>query len=563
MSLTGALNIGRSALVTSQTALEVTGNNLANAATEGYTRQKAVAAPGTPREIQPGQFVGTGVRLQEIARQVNEALNQRLRAAGSDHQGAMAQQNVLAHIEGIHGELSDAGLTTRLERFFDAWSQLASNPTDESLKGLVISEGQSLAAHVGGLRQELVGVREQVDQELRSGVARVNDLLDRVAELNQQISRLEGGQGGAHTLRDERDRVLREVSGLIDISTVAKPAGTVDVFVGSTPVVLNDRSRGVKLEFTGENDVARLRLAEGGDILKPTSGKLAALIASREADAQHAIDTLDTFANQLMYEVNRLHSSGQGSRLFAELTSVAGVEDTAAALDEAGLPFEIVNGSFVVHVTQPSTGQRTSHRIDIDLGNGGGGTSLDDVAAAIDAVDMVSAALTADGRLRITAASSDARLSFSADTSGFLAAVGLNTFFAGTDASDMDVHAMLKDSPNYLATGEGHASGSNGTAKAIAAAGEQPVEAFNGTSLRGYWSRHVEDYAARLGQAKQQVEATGMIAEGLQSQWQAHSGVNIDEEAIDMLAWQRSYQGAARFITVVDELMQTLLSLTR
>ncbi|MEX2673298.1 MAG: flagellar hook-associated protein FlgK [Phycisphaeraceae bacterium] len=564
MSLTGALHLGRSALTASQTALQVTGNNLANAATEGYTRQKAIATPGTSQQIQPGTFVGTGVRIEQIARQVNEALNQRMRSADSDHHAALAQHDVLSQIESIQNDLGDAGLSQRLERFFESWSQVASNPTDDSLKGLVISEAKSLGEFVGQLRQDTVGIGEQVDAQLRSGVNTVNTLLERVAELNQQINRVEGGAGGAHSLRDERDRVLKEISQYVDISTVEQPAGTMDVFIGSTPIVLGMNSRGVKMDFQADGDTLtpRLRVATEGDILRPTSGKITQLMETRSQDVDHAVEQLDTLAHQLIYQVNQLHSSGQAERGFEQLTSVHGMEDTAAALDQAGLPFEVRNGSFMVHVTQPS-GQRTAHRIEVDLGNSAAGTSMDDIAAAIDSVDMLNASLTVDGRLNIAGASSDVRVSFSEDTSGLLAAAGLNTFFTGTNASDMGVNEHLADTPANLAIAQGHVQGDNRTAKAVADLLNKPLDALGGASLRGHWSHHVESYASRAGHAQQQVEATGMISESLQSQWQSHSGVNVDEEAIDMLSWQRSFQGAARFIGVVDQMMQTLLTMTR
>src|SRR5690606_1014228 len=107
----------------------------------------------------------------------------------------------------------------------------------------------------------------------------------------------------------------------------------------------------------------------------------------------------------------------------------------------------------------------------------------------------------------------------------------------------------------------GHLAGDNRNALAIVALREQGVAALSGFSLTQYWNRHVEDFAARLGQAKSAVAADTVVRENLEAQQQSVSGVNADEEAIDLIRYQRAYQASARFLTVVDELLQTLMAL--
>jgi flagellar hook-associated protein 1 FlgK len=566
MGLGNALQIGRSALLASQAALEVTGNNLANAANRSYHRQRIDLASSRDHMLQRGIFVGTGVQIQDISRQVDEALEARLRGGIADEAGSAARQEVLRQVEAIENELSEIDLSTRLGAFFNAWSELANSPEDFSLRTLVLSEGDRLADHLNTLHRELTNLRSQTDRQIDQAAVATNDLLDRIAELNQQIVTTEGTSGSSHGLRDQRDALLSELSEYLDVSTVEQPNGTVDIFIDSIPVVLNGQNRGLEIRrqvIDGESRID-LVLSADGSVLTPDRGRLGALLASRGQDVDGAIDTINRFAHELAWQVNRVHSQGQGTEGYAQVRSAARVADSAAALNSeaAALDFVPGHGSFELHLTQKSTGVRTASTIRVDLdGLGGNDTSLDDLAAAIGAVDHVSAAVTADGRLTISADGADFELSFANDTSGTLAALGINTYFTGGDASDLAVNPLMDQRPALLAAGQGHVNGDNRNALALAGLRNQGLDALGGQSLSELWNRHVEDFAIRLGQTEQELEAKTIVRESLEAQRQSVSGVNMDEEVINLLQHQRAFQAGARLISVVDELMQTLLSM--
>src|SRR3954462_4620011 len=133
MSLLGALQAGKSALAVQQAALQVTGNNIANAGNADYTRQIATMAPALDQKIQPGMFIGTGVDLTGVKRQIDEALNARLRGSVSDNQAADTTQQWLSRVEAVFNELSDEDLSTGLSKFFNGWSNLANKPQDIGL----------------------------------------------------------------------------------------------------------------------------------------------------------------------------------------------------------------------------------------------------------------------------------------------------------------------------------------------------------------------------------------------------------------------------------------------
>ena len=517
--------------------------------------------------IQQGIFVGRGVAIQQIVRQVNEALEQRLRGGISDEAATLARQGVLQQIESIHGELTDIDLTTELSELFNAFSELANDPNDFSLRTLVTRKAESLSQFIRNLRSELVNLRSQTDTDIDDAAKAADDLLTRIEELNQQIVKAENGSGGAHALRDQRDILLQELSQYVDISIVEQGNGAVDVFVGSMPIILNGKSRGLELQretIDGQLSIS-LEVKADGTRVQATSGRLGALVASRDTDVTAALDFLDSFANNLIYEVNRIHSQGQGVSGFDSVTGATRVTDATAALNDvaAGIGFTPDHGSFQIHVTQKSTGQRVSSQIAVDLDgiNAATDTTLTSLTASIDAVANLSATITADGRLRITADANDFEISFSDDSSGVLAALGINTFFTGSGAGDIGVNPTVTANPGKVAAATEHVQGDNRAALALANLRNAALDALGGLSLTETWNRHIADFAVRLGQTSEAAEADTLVRESLEAQQQSFSGVNSDEEAVNLLSYQRAYQGSARFLTVVDELFQTLLGL--
>jgi flagellar hook-associated protein 1 FlgK len=565
MSINGALQIGQSAILASQAAIQVAGNNMANAATPGYNRQVARLSPSRPEFIGRGGFIGTGVQLARIQRTVDVALQGRARNAISDQNAAEIDQRFLNAIETIRNELSDQDLSSRLSAFFNSFSELANNPTDEAVRTVVVQQGSGLATAIRELRAEHVNVRTEIDRALGSTIRTVDGLLDQIADVNRQIVETEqGGAGGdANSLRDRRDMLVDEISAYIPVSTVEQPNGALDILVGSVPVVLAGESRGIVLrtESSGSGTVVSLRVKADGTTLAPDGGQVGALFRQRADTVDPAIADLDTLARELAFQVNRIHSQGQGLRGYTSVTGLNTVLDRTAnlAADAAGIPFDIRNGSFELQVTNQSTGERTTVLVAVDPNT----TSLDQLAARIAAAfpgGTGSAIATADGALRIDA-SNGYEVSFSDDSSGVLAALGINGFFGGSSGVDIAVNQALVDDPRLLAAGQGHVPGSNAAALAIAGLEEVGVDSLGGRSLRGFWQSATTSLAVRTQAANTKAESAALVRESIDSQIQATSGVSLDEESINMLSYQRQFQAAARYIATIDETLQTLLTI--
>lgn len=578
MGLTGSLMIGRSALLASQVALQMTGNNIANAATPGYHRQRISMLPVQGSNVGTNVFVGRGVGVQEIARVVNPALQARVQASLSDEAGAGVEAQVLTTLETITNELTGIDLSSGLSAFFNSFSELANNPGGSAVRSAVVEQGASLAAQVRSLRGDLLRTREQIEDQLRANVERADELVDAIAGLNRAVVNAEQGRGEEGNLRDQRDRLVSELAGLMDITTVEQSNGAVDIHIDSQPVVLGSVSRGLRVEVRSDpsTDVLEFSVQTRVDPerLRPRTGTIGALLEQREVAVQGTLDSLSEVASQLIFQVNRLHSGGRpGTGGWTELTSDVRLplaDRTVSFNDPAnatlsGMPFGATNGSFRV-VMRDQNGNTAESTISVNLdgltnaGASGFGddTTPADIVAALDLIPNLNATITTEGRIRIT---TDAgyEVSFAEDTSGVLATLGIAGFFSGTTANDIGVRSELQADPSLLAAG--YESGTNEVALSIAGLRDAGLGELNGRSLNDLWQESVERNAVQTRAAQTRLEALSSVRQSLEAQEAALSGVSLDEESINLIAYQQQYQGAARFISVTNELTAVLLGL--
>jgi flagellar hook-associated protein 1 FlgK len=578
MGLTSALRIGQSALSASQLGVQVTGNNMANLATPGYARRSLLLTPLESADPFQRLQAGSGVGAQSLTRVIDEAVLARLRGQIARESEANQVVQSLGALESAIGELSETGLTTQLTEFFGAWSDRSTLVASD---GVVVQQAQTLVSNIKRLRADLVDQKTQTDGLLDTLVPRVDDLLTQVADINKDVARAKVGGGDTSTLQDQRDRVLDELASLIDVNTVERSSGAVDVYVGSTPMVLAGQSRGIELRrvaVDGRTQVSLRSKADGSE-LPAMSGQVGALLEARDNAVGRTIEQLDRLAAELIFQTNQIHATATGADGLREATSQLRVppEDRLLPLNgpanpsTAELPFEIRNGSLLVHVRNPASGTSEATRIEIDLdglGSDSSATTLDDtsleaIRQALDGVEGIRADFTAGGRLRVQG-ENGARFSFSEDSSGVLGAIGMNAFFEGTGAGDIAVRQDLAADPALLQVGRIGADGEfreNAAALDMAKLQDRGFEALSGQGLNGFWTTVAGDVGAQTDAALTNAQAAAVVRESIEAQRAAVSGVSLDEEAINLVTYQQAYQGAARFISVVDQLHQELLSI--
>jgi flagellar hook-associated protein 1 len=566
MSLIGALNTGQSALAASQAAIQVIGNNISNSGNADYTRQSTETTPGIEQQIQTGVFVGTGVQISSIKRQIDDALESRLRGSISDTQSAQTTQQWLSQVQSAFNALGTNNLSTSMSSFFNSWSTLANTPQDMGQRQVVLQQGQSLALQFSSVRGQLTALGTSVSSDLAADVKTADTLASQIASLNGQIVNASaGGTGSPNALLDQRDAALKQLSQLMNVTTQAQPGGSVSVYVGSQPLVTANVSNGVAIKNMDVNGVATPTVvfkSSGGTMPVNGSGQIGGL-SDMQARITGVVDQVDALAHNVIYEVNKVYSGGQGLQGFASVTSTNSASDTTKSLADpaSGLKFTPANGSFVVHVTDPATGQSSSTLVQVNLTGSAGDTTLDSLTASLNAIPGIKATDTG-GQLQVSAATTGQQITFSQDSSGALAALGINTFFTGADASDIAVNQVVTRQPQLLAAAQNGDPGDNQTAVAIAAIASQSITTLGGASLNDTYQSMINGIATQAATAQSNAQAAQSVQDTLQSQRDSISGVSMDEEAINLMKQQQAYQGAARLINVVNQLMQTMLNMT-
>lgn len=633
MALLSSLNTAISGLNAAMAALQTTGHNIANASTPGYSRQRVNLSPRRPQDM-VGFQLGRGVDVSNVQRVVDVALEGRLRQATSTLGSLGTQSDMLQRVESLLNALDDSDLGGQVSSFFNSIQDWSAAPDDSSSRSTVLQSGRTVAQTFQYLSEQVRILREQTNDEVSVTVDEVNRLTGEIAELNHSIILTEKGgveAGAANDLRDRRDLLVRELSGLIGASAFETQTGEMNVMVGSAFLVFGQQAFDLTTNQTVVDGllVDRPVFANGSASLSAPGGTLAGLLESRDTILREIEQEIDVLANQMIFQFNRVQSTGQGLERFDILTSSDSMPDatvpiaidgtvtsastrtsiTNASLINAANPtgrevlvlsggnilenrvitdfdpatgtiffdgefptdmavgdrfqitelgFPVTNGSFNFVVTNELSGSQQTVNIPVDLDGLGADTTLNDIVAAINVALPGSASLLPDGRLRIDSPTSDVRFHFSNDTSGFVAAIGLNTFFDGSDAGSIGVNEDLLTNPGRLSQGQSSQEGDNTNALAFSALRADGV--INGQSFEDFYHALAGDLGSRSRELQSRTENHALILQQVENQRERVSGVNVDEEAVKMLEYQRAYQASARFISVVDQVLESLFN---
>ncbi len=565
MTLFSSIQIASNALIASQLGLQVTSNNVANANTPGYVRQSLVLTPA-PTQRYGNLLLGLGVNVSAVVQQTDRFLEERVRNAASDLANSQAQEDTYVQLESLVGELSDTDLSSSLSNFFNSIHDILNQPDSVSVRNLAVLQGRTLSDDIRRLDDRVRQIQNDVNQQVGGAADRINTLLEQVAELNVQITVAEGGGSVASDavgLRDQRSVVLGQLSSIIDIQAVEQTTGDVTVFSGGDFLAFQGTFRKVTTVIRNEDglNAYEIRLADTDSPISTASGELAGLTSSRDAILGGFLEQLDSFTRNLMFEFNKLHSSGQGLVGLSDVTGEFAVNSTAAALDQAGLSFTPVNGSFEVQVRNQQTGLTRTTQIRVDLNGLDEDTSIDQLAVALNNVDGISAVVTPNRKLQIKSDSPLVTFGFANDTSNVLAALGVNTFFTGSGAADIGINAIVKADPAKFAASSGGIGEDTATAVKLANLLNAPLASLSGSNLAVQYDRVIGEMTQGAAVTKSVAEGFRTFHSTLDGQLLAIQGVNIDEEAIRMITYQRAFQASARVVSTINEMLDTLVNL--
>jgi flagellar hook-associated protein 1 FlgK len=518
-------------------------------------------------QIQPGVSLGTGVDLTSISRQIDEALQQRINSATSDSSSSSTLSNYLGQVQSAVNALGTNGatLSSQLSTFFNGWSSLANTPTDNGARQVVVQNGVALASYIQSLGTQLSGLQSTVNTTVVSQAQNADALATDIAKLNGQIVTAQAGATGtANALLDQRDADVLQLSQFVNVQTVTQPDGSMDVYVGSEPLVAGSTSNGITTQQQSVNGQVQnvVVFKNGNGNIPITSGSIAAL-NNTQSEISNVVGQLNGITSNLIFQVNKLTSSGQGTTGVTSVAATNTVTTTSAALSDTtatGLKFTPTTGSFVVHVTNTTTGLTTSTLVHVDENGDGNDTTLDSLTAQLNGITNVSATDT-NGLLKINSTASNEQITFSDDTSGTLASLGINTFFTGNDSTNIAVNSTVQNNLSLVTAAQNGDSADNTTAVAISQLGDAAQTGLSGQSINQAYENMVNGLATQASTATSDATATSQVVTTLQDQRQNLSGVSLDEETVNLLQEQNAYQAAARVITTVNTMMTDLMAL--
>jgi len=564
-TLFSSLDIGRAGLNTAQIQLDVVGHNIASSNKIGFSRQRANVATRIPLERTYG-FLGRGPFVSGVERLRNEFLDISYRDQVSSLGNADIQTAFYSRIEDLFQEPGENGFSENLNVFFDSLNDFANNVEDIPTRVATITEAQSLATSLREYASDLEELRTSANEDVRGIVPEINAISQQIADLNYAIKNLEASGNEANDLRDDRDVLLDDLSRLVDIAYRERDDGQIDVLLGGEELVNGNRIH--LLETTPDAsinpdrpDFLRVQFAATGEEVQIFDGELAGAIQQRDGILQDLVERNDTLAAALIEELNALHSQGNGLENIAiPLSSSNAVTDPTLALDSAGLPFTVNDGSVDLVLYDASNNVVETVTIPVTAA----ATSLNDIATAINGSANATASVT-DGILTITPNAGNS-FTFTNDTAGALPALGLNGLFTGTNARDIRVSGHLLDNAALLSSGSSLnvlETGDNTLALELAALRNRPVLSNNTETINDYFESTVVRLGTNAGANLDQRDVQLAVVQDLELRRQEISGVNLDEEVTSLIQIQKAFDASARIITVTDRMLDTLINIVR
>ncbi len=565
MSLTSAIHMAGRSLEIFSTGIQVAGQNISNANTPGYVREELILRSDSSY-VKYGLLMDTGAKPEGIQQQLDFYIESKIHQANGDINTSNGKVDAYNQLETIISELGEGDLSTGMNSLLSSLQELVNQPESSSLRSLVISQGDELAQQIQGIRLDVDRARSNTTERVDSLVDEANSLIDQIAGFNKQIVALEAAgllKSDAGGLRSERLEALNRLSEILPIRAVERDNGMIDVYTDTNVLVQGSTLQHFESYTEADEDVVvnKLRIVESGLNYTPASGEIRGIVEGRDKILGGFASDLDDFAAGLIHTLNLLHSQGEGLVGYEDVTSTYSADDTAAALNQSGLPFPVNHGQFEIKVINKSTGQTETSVINIDAdGLNSNDTTLAGLTSSLNGLNNLTATLTVDGKLQLNA-DDGYEIRFSNDTSGVLSAVGLNTFYTGTDSTNIAVNQQLMDNPDLLATGTGGGSGDNSNIIQLAKFLETPSKLLGGVDLDQYYNDLVGNVATNASTEKALNDGYSSFLSSLQSQREQVSGVSLDEETIKILQYQQAYQAAARIISTADQLYQVLLNM--
>lgn len=613
------IELGKRSIMANTDAITTAGHNISNANTEGYSRQRVqikefdpLYKPDLERLERPG-LIGQGVDVQSINRIRDELLDERIVAQSNQESYWDTRSKYYTMIEQIYNEPDDISVRSNMDKFWEAWQELSINPESKAARQAVVTRAETLTDSIKQRWEDLAGVGNLIDGDIEATVKQVNSYARQIADCNAEIVRSRAMGDNPNDLLDRRDLLVDKLSKLINISTDQRDSDEFMVHVGGRVIVQGSISREIDLvPRFDDTGYSKLVWKDTGNDAVFNGGSLGALVELRDVDVRNEIQTLNTMTMNFADLVNDVHRNAVGANKVTGLDFFVQhpfVENANGNFDRNG--DGELDSSYVFRFTGTNQLDK-QQQVGIEgvmtfCGSTGNvqvpyfhTDTVETVIARInDSTSEVKAYLDKNNHLVLKATTAQSVDNpdfvirhvedsgyFLAGYSGVLAATGaegaydfaqadaVNALAAGSQFSVspvynpsayIEVNQALRNDVMSVAAGYMDAAGTAPTGDGRAAV---EIAAIRNTSVMVGGMKTFDDYFAdtvtNVGLKGEQAETNllsqNAIMDDLRNLRDSISGVNIDEELAEIMKFQHGYNAAAKFITVWDSLIDTVIN---
>ncbi len=569
------MNIARGALLAQQKGMDVTGHNIANVNSPGYTRQTLIleSSEETPvTRIKLGYGVTADSVIQAFDRFTAKNITEKT-ASLAEYE---TKKSTLDYVQGLFNEATENGLNKVTADFWNAWQDLSNNPAGIAERTALLEKAQNMVQEFHGIRNGLTQTKDEMNINLKGGIEEINTLDGQIAKLNERIVEAEASGTQANDLRDQRNNLIEKLSESTDISYLEKDNGSLTVTTKSG-IALVDGNLYWTLSQQGDNIYWNNIQSDISSEL--TGGKIGAWLDLRDDILPQYMANMDELAGTMIQQVNNLHYNGytlagQTHKYFFDPISFNAVltngtwTGTSAASVGGAYASTAPAGTFQFTVTSASG---TVPANDITLGwTGPGGTS--------GTVNFAGADVYVPGTM--VDVSHGLQISLGAGTvvNGNTFSITVTPNFTDS-AKTIDLSSDVADTPSNIAASQSNnpaETGNNQNALDIQALqdGQLNIKKWAYQNRGGiqssanqlgtmdeYYNILVGDIGLMDSQAEQNQDLNQSLINQLNELRDSVSGVSLDEEMVNMMKYQYAYIAASKMVNATDQLLQSVLAM--
>lgn len=561
---TGILATAVTGLKAFQRSLDTTSHNIANVNTEGYSRQR-VESGTMPAQFTGSGYVGNGVKIENIARVYDQFINNQLRSSTSAFGEADRYRQLTAQVDNLVADPT-TGMSPAIKSFFNAVNEVADDPASIPARQVLLSEAEILTQRFATMSGRFEALRSQVNQDLEVVVDNIDSYAAAIADLNVRIAAEKGrasNEQQPNDLMDERDRLLNKLGELVDVSIVPAKSDMISVFIGKGQSLVLDGTYNRLGTQQSKLDPDHLEIAlqqpDGSDQVitrQLSGGELTGILRFRDDVLGPSQQKLGAVAASIAMEFNVIHAAGY------DIDGEAG-QDFFAGIGEVpvtGMPGN--SGTLTVAFDPANIGAIDAGDYRLDVNGAGPTYTLTRIS------DNTSINLTPDASGNLSATGNDRLPGITIASSGL--AAGDSFLIRPAYYAARDIAVNIGD-PRHIAAATnldadgvsvitGPMPGDNRNALALATL-ENKLGMLGGTAtFQDAYGRMISEVGTLANEARIRSSAQETLLNNAKESWSEVSGVNLDEEAANLIKFQQSYQAAAQVVAMTNTLFDSLLS---